>query len=196
MEVKLQTARAKLVELQELIKKEQAAFIDAMQNVDRQKEELLRLQSAILYQTKVLEEKDTALGTHRDEIEQLRVLNVELRKLSEEGKQREEEVPKKKRTETARRAPSEIRVHRKGEGLLGFAVVGNDIDVWLEKTKINLKACIGSLGPDGGVRVKEYVSNPPDGVLCQICGCSTGPHHRSKCTVCRLLDLSDATLLP
>lgn len=184
LESKLCSGRMKLIALQEQIKKEESEFALAIETVGQQKSDLERLQSAIQYQTRMLEDREKVWSSHETELDQLKKTNIELRRLSETQK-------------PVKEVSDEIRVFRsRNEMIPGFAVIGNDIDLWIDKTKINIKACIGSFGTNGESYLREYRDIRPDGFLCQCCGCGVGPHQISRCYVCRLLDMSDASIFP
>lgn len=165
MEQKLGVAKLKLTDLQNRIQMEQDASLAALRHVEEQKGELMRLQATTLWDKKTWED-------HELELQELKRQNDDMRR------KREEEL------RVARRVP-----------LPGFAVFGQDIDEWLQRTNRNIVRCCRSFCDDRPLD-EWTLQNPPDGQLCQYCGCGVGPHDRLHCKVCRVLDLSDASLLP
>lgn len=139
-------------------------------------QEQLKAQSLDLQKEDIQRIKDALGQGSPDEIERLKKENSNLRKLLTRG------------------GTEEIRVSERC--FPGFSVIGNDIDVWTEKTSMNIRQCMKNCRENQPVN--EYIlTNPPNGFICQCCGCGVGDHRRSsQCYVCRLLDLSDATLLP
>lgn len=186
LESKLEAARSKILILQDVIQKEQSDFTAAVQG---QQHELSQLKNAF-------QSRDSILKTQREEIDDLKGKNIELRRVSIillEDQKKLEELRKKKPVSVRRE--DEIRVRPRTK-IPGFGGLGRELDEWLCRTGTNVKVCIKSFGPDGKRHLKEHVPILVDGATCQVCGCSAGPHERSTCRVCQMLDLSDGALLP